>query len=365
MRRIKIAEPMIGEEELRSIEEVIRSKHLVHGRIVEEFERRFAEKHACSEGIAVANGTVALETALRSIGVGFGDEVIVPAFTFIATANAAMMLGARPVLCDIDPDILTLDPRCVENNVRRNTRVIIPVHLFGHPADMEPILKIARDSNVYVLEDAAQAHGALYRGRPVGCLGDIGIFSLYATKNITSGEGGIITTNDSRRARFMRLFRDQGQSGKYNHEILGTNYRITSIQGAIALKQLEKLDLFNNIRRRNARMLTERLKKIDWIKTPVEREWAYHVYHQYVIVLKEDPPISRDALREYLLRNGIETAIHYPAPINEQPLYRKLGYSSECCPVSREISRRILSLPIHPALTEDDIDYIASVFEKI
>ncbi|MEZ0290444.1 MAG: DegT/DnrJ/EryC1/StrS family aminotransferase [Sulfolobales archaeon] len=365
MRRIKIAEPLLEEEEIRSVEEVLKSKYLVHGPVVEEFEKRFAEKHMCSEGVAVSNGTVALETALRSLGVGFGDEVIVPAFTFIATANAALMLGARPVLCDIDPETFTIDPKCVEESISKNTRAIIPVHLFGHPADMDPIIRIARENEIYVLEDAAQAHGARYKNRPVGCIGDIGIFSLYATKNITSGEGGVIVTNDSEKASFMRVFRDQGQVSKYNHEILGTNYRLTAVQGVIALRQLEKLDVVNDMRRRNAIKLTERLRKIEWIKTPVEREWAYHVYHQYAIVLKEDAPITRDGLREYLSRNGIETAVHYPTPISEQPLYKRLGYSSECCPISSSISKRILSLPVHPRVTEEDIEYIVEVLERI
>lgn len=313
----------------------------------------------------MSNGTIALQTALRSLGIGFGDEVIVPAFTFIATATSALMLGARPVLCDIDPETFTIDPRCVEERVSRNTRAVIPVHLFGHPADMDPILKIARDHRLYVIEDAAQAHGARYRDRPVGCIGDVGVFSLYATKNITSGEGGVVVTDNTSIASMARLLRDHGQVSKYVHVVLGSNYRMTSIQGAIALRQLEKLDLFNEVRRRNARRLTERLRRTGWIRTPVEREWAYHVYHQYVILVEEDAPITRDGLREYLARHGVETAVHYPIPLDRQPLFERIGISEKCCPVSQEVSQRILSLPVHPGLSEEDIDYIAELIEKI
>ncbi len=365
MREIKIAKPFITDQDIEAVVDTLRSGYLTHGRIVEVFERKFAEKHNCLYGLAVSNGTVALEVALRSLGVGFGDEVIVPVFTFAATANAAMMLGAKPVFCDIDPETFNIDINCIENKISRRTRVIVPVHLFGHPADMDPIIKIAKDHSIYVLEDAAQAHGAKYKGRPVGCLGDIGIFSLYATKNITSGEGGIIVTNDQLKRDFIKVFRDQGQTSKYIHEILGGNYRLTSIQGALALKQLEKLDHLNEIRRRNARTMSEKLAKINWIRTPIEKEWAYHVYHQYTILIKEDAPVTRDELINYLRRYGVETAIHYPRPLNEQPLYRKLGYEEDCCPVAHDISRRILSLPIHPLINEDDINYIAEILSKI
>lgn len=365
MRRIRIAKPLITNEEIDLVIKTLETGYLTHGKVVEEFEKRFAEKHMCREAAALSNGTIALEASLRSLGVGFGDEVIVPSFTFIATANAALILGARPILCDIDPETFTLDPECVERAVTRRTRVIIPVHLFGHPADMDPIIKIARENNIYVLEDAAQAHGAKYKNRFVGCLGDLGIYSLYATKNITSGEGGIVVSNDPDKIKFIKIFRDQGQTSKYVHEILGSNYRLTSIQGALALKQLEKLDLYNEIRRRNARLLTQKLSKISWIKTPVEREWAYHVYHQYVILLKEDAPITRDGLREYLERNGVETAVHYPIPINKQPLYKKLGYDEDCCPVADSVSKRILSLPVHPGVSEEDIEYIYEILSKI
>lgn len=365
IKEIKISRPMISDEEIHGMIEVLKTGYLAHGKIVEEFEKKFAEKHGCREGIAVVNGTAALEISLRSLGIGFGDEVIVPAFTFIATATSALSLGARPVLCDIDPDIFTIDPKCVEEMINRRTKVIIPVHLFGHPADMDPIMRLARENEIYVLEDAAQAHGSKYKDVSVGCIGDIGIFSMYATKNITTGEGGMILTNDMEKARFIRIFRDQGQVGKYHHEILGLNYRMTSLQGILGLKQLEKLDLFNEIRRRNALKLTERLRKIDWLRPPVEKEWGYHVYHQYVILLKDDAPITRDGLREYLRRNGVETAVHYPTPINRQPLFKKLGYAEDCCPVSDYVSKRILSLPVHPGLTDEDIDYIAELISRI
>ncbi len=363
-RSIKISYPYIDENDIEMIIKVLRSGWLAHGPAVEDFEARFARYIGVKKALAVANGTVALELSLRAVGVKPGDEVIVPSFTFIATANAALMLGARPVLCDIDLDVFALDPSCVESSISRRTRAVIPVHLYGHPADMDPILRIARDHGVFVIEDAAQAHGALYKGARCGSLGDLGTFSFYATKNMTTGEGGMVTTNDNDLARRIELLRNHGQEAKYVHAELGGNYRMTSIQAALGISQLEKLERLNEMRRRNAEKMTSGIKKLGWLRPPIEKPWARHVYHQYVVMLEEDAPITRDELASYLKEHGVETAIHYPLPIHLQPLYRKLGYK-ECCPNSYKASQRILSLPIHPGLSDSDIGYIIDLLSKI
>ncbi len=363
-RSIRISVPHIDENDVEMVVKALRSGWLVHGPLVEEFETRFAKYIGVKRALAVTNGTVALELSLRAIGVKPGDEVIVPSFTFIATANTVLMLGAKPVLCDIDLEIFSLDPSCVEDSISRRTRAVIPVHLYGHPADMDPIVRIARDHGVFVIEDAAQAHGALYKGMKCGSLGDLGAFSFYATKNMTTGEGGMVTTNSDDLARRVELLRNHGQEAKYIHIELGGNYRMTSIQAALGISQLEKLDRLNEIRRRNAEKMTQGIKKLGWLRPPIEKPWARHVYHQYVVMLEDDAPVSRDELASYLREHGVETAVHYPLPIHMQPLYRKLGYK-DCCPNSYKASQRILSLPIHPALGEDDINYIIDLLSKI
>ncbi len=361
---IKISVPHIDDSDIEMVTKVLRSGWLAHGPVVEDFEARFARYIGVRRALAVTNGTIALELSLRAIGVGPGDEVIVPSFTFIATANAALMLGARPVLCDIDLEIFAIDPSCVEASISRRTRAIIPVHLYGHPADMDPILRVAKDHGVFVVEDAAQAHGALYKGSKCGSLGDLGVFSFYATKNMTTGEGGMITTNNEDLARRIELLRNHGQEAKYFHTELGGNYRMTSIQAALGISQLEKLERLNEIRRGKAGKITSGIKKLGWLRPPIEKPWARHVYHQYVVMLEEDASISRDELASYLREHGVETAIHYPLPIHMQPLYRKLGYR-ECCPNSQKASQRILSLPIHPGLSDEDIDYIIDLLSRI
>jgi len=363
-RLIRVSAPYIDDHDIEAVVRVLKSGWLAHGPVVEEFERMFAQYIGVGKAIAVSNGTVALELSLRALGVRPGDEVIVPSFTFIATANAALFLGARPVFCDIDLETFTIDPRCVEEKIGRRTRAIIPVHLYGHPADMEPIMRISRDYDVHVIEDSAQAHGALYRGSRCGSIGDAGVFSFYATKNMTTGEGGMVTTNRDDIARSIELLRNHGQEAKYVHVELGGNYRMTSIQAALGLSQLSKLERLNEARRRNAEILTREIRRLGWLRPPIEKPWARHVYHQYVVYVEDDPPISRDQLAEHLRKHGIEASVHYPIPVHMQPLYRRLGYR-ECCPNSVKASERVLSLPVHPRLSEQDILYIVDVLAKI
>ncbi len=365
MRLIRVVEPVIGEEEERAVIEVLRSKWIAHGPIVEEFEKRFAEYIGVNYALAVSNGTVALDLALKALGITSGDEVLVPDFTFIATANAVLFQGAKPVFVDINLDTYTMDPDDLRAKITGRTRAIIVVHLYGHPADMESILEIASEHGLLVVEDAAQAHGAEVSNIKVGGLGDVGVFSFYATKNITTGEGGMVVTNNPVVAEKVRLLRNHGMEEKYLHVTLGGNYRMTSIQAAIGLVQLDKLDAINTARIKNAELLTELLSEIPGLRPPTVKPGYKHVFHQYVVYVEKSFPLDRDRLAQCLRKHGIETAIHYPRPIHLQPLYRALGYPGSICPNSIEASRHVLSLPVHPLLNREDIEYIAETIKKI
>ena len=362
--KIPIAKPLLGAEEFEAVKRVMESGILAHGPEVEAFEKEFAEYIGVKHAVAVANGTAALDIALKAIGVGPGDEVITTPFTFIATSNAVLFQGAKPVFADIDPETYNLDPDNVLEKITSKTKAIIVVHLYGHPAEMKAFKEIAEDHSLYLVEDSAQAHGAEYNGVKAGSIGDVGAFSFYPTKNMTTGEGGMITTNNDEIARKAKLLRNHGQSEKYLHVILGYNLRMTSIAAAIGRVQLKKLDEFNEKRRRNAVELTREIKTIKGLKPPVEKSYAKHVYHQYVVWVGEEYPLTRDELRKHLLEKGIGTAVHYPRPIFQQPLYKKLGYPQNICPNSIEASKHVLSIPVHPALSSEDIKYILEALRE-
>lgn len=355
---IPIARPFIGDEEVEAVARVLRSGMLAQGEEVRLFEQEFAEYIGVKHAVAVANGTAALDIALKALGIGPGDEVITTPFTFIATANAILFQGAKPVFADIDPRTYNLDPDSVLERITSKTKAIIVVHLYGQPADMRAFREIADDHKLLLIEDAAQAHGAEFEGRRVGGIGDIGVFSFYPTKNMTTGEGGMITTNDDEVARKARLLRDHGQTSKYVHEILGWNLRMTNMAAALGRVQLRRLEELNRIRERNAEKLTKGLQGVRGITTPYVDPRVRHVWHQYVIRVEPSFPLSRDELAEYLRSKGIGTAVHYPIPVHHQPLYRKLGYPQDDCPNAVEASRRVLSLPVHPLLSDEDLDYI-------
>ncbi|MCE4607183.1 MAG: DegT/DnrJ/EryC1/StrS family aminotransferase [Desulfurococcales archaeon] len=364
--RIPISKPLMGKEEEEAVRRVMVSGILAHGPEVERFEEEFAEYLGVKHVVAVSNGTLALDTALKAAGIKEGDEVITTPFTFIATANSIIYQGARPVFADIDSETYTIDPDKVLELVNSKTRAIIVVHLYGHPADMDSIKEIAEDHNLLLIEDAAQAHGAMYKGEKVGSIGDVGVFSFYPTKNMTTGEGGAIVTNQDEIARKARLLRNHGQERKYYHTVLGYNYRMTSIAAAIGRVQLRRLDEMNKARRRNAELLTQVVRKIKGIEPPVEKEWAYHVYHQYVIRVKSDCLFGRNRLKELLEEKGIGTGIHYPLTIPEQPLYEKLGIGCvKTCENAVNASREVLSLPVHPLVTSEDINYIGEILREL
>ncbi len=366
MKLIPVAKPLIGGEELEAVKRVLESGILAHGPEVEEFEREFAEFVGVDYAVAVANGTAALDLLLKAYGISSGDEVITTPFTFIATANAVLYQGARPVFADIDLRTYNLSPEKVVEKITGRTKAIIAVHLFGHPADMRALREIAEDHKLILIEDAAQAHGAEFEGRRAGSLGHAAVFSFYATKNMTTGEGGMVVTNDKEVAEKVRLLRNHGQVGKYVHVELGWNLRMTSIQAAIGRVQLRKLSKVNEVRRRNAGILNSALRGLRGLVTPYEDPRVKHVYHQYVVRVEGGvAPITRDELREALSEVGVGTAIHYPAPVFQQPLYRKLGYPQDCCPNAVKASKEVLSLPVHPALKREEVEYVAKSVVRI
>jgi perosamine synthetase len=354
---IPIAKPIIGDEEIKAVVDVLKSGMLAQGQAVKQFEDEFASYLGTKNAIAVNNGTVALDLAVKALGLQPGDEVITPAFTFIATANCALYQGLRPVFADVDPRTFNIDPDDLQERITARTKAVIGVHLYGQPFDLSAVQQICQDRGIALIEDCAQAHGAEYRGRKVGSFAT-GCFSFYPTKNMTTGEGGMITTNDDALAARLRLLRSHGDTGKYNHISLGYNYRMMNLQGALGLVQLKRLEEFSARRIANANFLDRNIKKAG-ITTPYRADGVRHVYHQYVLRVEEDGPATRQRLMEYLQAQGIGSAVHYPRAVYQQPFYRDLGYTDVVCPVAEDVSRRVLSLPVHPSLSSDDLQYIA------
>ena len=344
---IPIAKPLIGDEEKQAVLQVLESGMLAQGPVVEAFERAFADLCGVDHAIATSSGTTALHVALLVHGIGPGDEVITTPFTFIATANAILYVGARPVFVDIDPVTFNLDPSLVEAAITPQTKAILPVHLFGLPADMGPILDIAERHGLSVIEDACQAHGATYDGKCVGSFGT-GSFSFYPTKNMTSAEGGMITTDDAALAVRCREVRQHGMRQRYYHDILGYNFRMTDVHAAIGLAQLRKLKAFNQARQENAAYLSRYLRGVAIPVTPAGRT---HVYHQYTVRV---PHSQRDIVLDGLHAQGVGGAVYYPVPVHRQRIYHDLGYDDRL-PNAERAAQEVLSLPVHPALTGDDL----------
>ena len=354
---IPIAKPLIGEEEKRAVMEVLDSGVLAQGPKVAAFEEAFARMVGVKYAVATSSGTTALHTALLAHGIGAGDEVITTSFTFIASANSVLYVGARPVFVDIDPATFNLDPAKIEAAITPATRAIMPVHLFGLPADMDPIMEIARKHRLVVIEDACQSHGATYKGRRAGSMGT-GCFSMYPTKNITSAEGGVITTDDAEIAESCRVIRQHGMRRRYYHDELGFNFRMTDVHAAIGLAQLQKLEPFNEARIANAHYLSAHLRGI---VTPQVPEGYRHVFHQYTVRASNG---LRDALLEHLKRREIGSGVYYPVPIHQQTLYtQELGYDVRL-PETEKAAAEVLSLPVHPALSQADLEAIVSAVNE-
>ena len=361
---IPIAKPIIEDDEINAVVRVLKSGVLAQGEEVKKFEEEFAKYIGTKYAVAVSNGTTALDIILKAIGVKERDEVIVPDFTFIASANAVLYQGAKVVFADIREDTFNIAIDDVKKKISKKTKAIMAVHLFGQPADMDELKEICEERDITLVEDACQAHGAEYNGKKVGSFG-VGAFSFYPTKNITTGEGGMITTDDEKIVEFARVYRDQGQKNKYEHTLLGHNMRMTDISATMGRVQLKKLDVWNEKRIKNARMLTKGLAEIEGITAPYVEKNVKHVFHQYVIKVEKDFPINRDDLKEFLGKNGVGSGIHYPKPIHLQPLYQKLGYKHGICPKSISVANKVLSLPVHPMVSEEDIGYMVRLIQKI
>jgi len=339
--------------------EIISNSRFIGSKYVKEFEEKFAEYLEVKHCIAVNSGTSALYLALKSINVEPGDEVIIPVNTFIATAEAVSLLGAKPVFVDIDEKTYNVDTTKIEKAITKKTKAIIPVHLYGQCADMDEVNQIAKKYKLWVIEDACQAHGAEYKNKKAGSLGNIAAFSFYPAKNLGAwGEGGAVVTNNNKVAEKIRLFRDHGSRQKYYHEIIGGNFRMEEIQGAVLSTKIKFLDKWNEIRRNAAKIYNELLKSSEII-TPYEASCNKHVYHLYIIRVK-----NRDKVREFLAQNGIGTGIHYPMPLHFQKAYKFLNISKGSFPVVERVADEILSLPMFPYIKKREVEYTVRVLKR-
>ncbi|GHO43074.1 DegT/DnrJ/EryC1/StrS family aminotransferase [Ktedonospora formicarum] len=346
-------------EIMEAFGEVLDEMQLFLGPRTRAFEQQFASYCECLYGVGVSSGTDALVLALRACDIGPGDEVITVSNTFIATVEAIAMVGARPVFVDVDPITYLMDWRQLEGVLSEHTKAILPVHLYGHAAEMGPIMEFARAHDLRVIEDASQAHGATYNGRRVGSFGDVGCFSLYYSKNLGAfGEAGICTTNNEELAERLRMVRDHGSRVRYQHEVIGGNYRLDELQAAVLLLKMPYLEQWNQARQQHARFYTERLGDIV-AQVPQFRPWATHVYCYYVVQVE-----GRDEFRMSLEHEGIGTNVHYPVPLHLQPACAKYGYTRGMLPVTEAASERIVSLPMYPELTAEQLELVVMTVQK-
>jgi dTDP-4-amino-4,6-dideoxygalactose transaminase len=355
---IYIAKPKIGEKEKQLVMEVLESGMLAQGPKVAALEGAFAEVCEVKHAVATTSGTTALHLALLAHGIGEGDEVITTPFTFIASANSVLFTGAKPVFVDIEPDTFNIDPNLIEAAITPKTKAILPVHLYGYVCDMDAIMAIAEKHDLAVIEDACQAVGASFKGKKAGSFGT-GTFSLYATKNVMSGEGGMITTEDDEVADFCRMVRSHGMKVRYYHDMLGYNYRMSDLHAAIGLAQMDRLDTFNKQRKANAAYLNEHLTSV---VTPKVKPGYDHVWHQYTIRLDGDR--DRDAAVKQLNEAGVGTGIFYPVPVHEQGYMRDL-VGEYRLPVSEKMAQEVISLPVHPQVTQSDLKKIVEEVNKL
>jgi len=363
--RIPIANPNIGEEEARAVYEVVRSGWINEGEKVREFEDRVKDLVGTEYAVAFFNGTVALHSILLAYGIGKGDEVIVPSMTFISTATSVLHANATPIFSDIDPETFNIDPNDIEKRITPRTKAIMPVHYGGQSADMDEIIEIAKRHNLIVIEDAAEAIGARYKDRMVGNLGDAAMFSFTPTKNITTAEGGVVTTNDKIVAKKLRLLKNHGMEAPYHHVMVGYNYRMTEMQGAMGVEQLKKLGKILEKKYNIAQRYERGLSNIKGIIVPKTKQNRNHTYQMYTIrIVEEDCKIGRDELAERLAKKGIQTKVYFP-PVHLQPIFKNSRHQIDKLPVTEKISKEILSLPCHSRLTEDELDYICSCIESL
>jgi dTDP-4-amino-4,6-dideoxygalactose transaminase len=352
---IPAAKPIIGDAERAAVDAVLASGGLAQGPQVAAFEQEFSDVAGGTLCVAVNSGTSALHMALLALGIGAGDEVIVPSFTFAATANAVALTGATPVFVDVDERTFCIDPQAVAAAITTRTRALMPVHLYGQPADMTALRAVADAHDLLILEDAAQAHAALWEGQPVGGLGDAGAFSFYPTKNMTSGEGGMVTTRSAELARTVQLLRNQGMEKRYHNELVGFNTRMTDIHAAIGRVQLQNLRGWTKQRQANAQFLNEHLQGV---VTPYVDPRAEHVYHQYTIKV---PGFDRDAFVEQLTQRGVGSGVYYPIPVHRLPSF-DLDVD---LPVTARVADEVISLPVHPSLTKGDLETVTTAVNEV
>jgi dTDP-4-amino-4,6-dideoxygalactose transaminase len=363
-KKISLVKPTFSQKDAEDITKILKSAYVRMGPYTKEFEERFAERVGAKYAYAVSNGTAALHCAYLST-LKPGDEVIAPAFTFIATISTIVYSNAKPVLADVEPDTFLLDPEKVKEKITKKTRAIAPVHLFGNSCDMKALTDLAEDHNLLIINDCAQAHGTEYDGKDLGSWPNLSCYSFYPTKTMTTGEGGIVTTNDPELNRLGSLIRSHGDDGRYHHILLGLNYRITDIMSAIGLNQLSQLDDFLAKRRHNADVLLEGLKKVAGVTPQKITPKTKPSYSYFSVVLDTDKlRCSRDEFMKALIAENIDCGVHYPAPLTEQPIVKQL-LKPKACPVSEDLSRRIMSLPMHPYLSEGELGKVVEGVDKV
>jgi dTDP-4-amino-4,6-dideoxygalactose transaminase len=354
---IRMAQPNLGDLERQAVMEVMESGVIAQGPRTAAFEKAFAQYCGAPHAAAVSSGTTALHLALLAHGIGPGDEVITSPFTFMATVSAILAVGARPVFADIEPDTYCLDPARVAELIGPKTKAIIAVHLYGHPADMAALVPLAESHGVVLIEDAAQAHGAEFKGQRVGSFGT-GCFSFYPTKNMTTGEGGMVTTADPAIAELVQVLRNHGMRRRYYHDMVGYNFRMTDIGAAIGLVQLERLEGFNAARIANAQRMTALLG--EGVACPVVRPDCRHVFHQYTVRVR-----NRDKVQQALSEAGVDSAVFYPVPVHHQKPLVERGLDKAHCPQAEKAAAEVLALPVHPRLSAEDVETVCRVVNKV
>ncbi|MEX2684505.1 MAG: DegT/DnrJ/EryC1/StrS family aminotransferase [Candidatus Sigynarchaeota archaeon] len=356
--KVPIVQLALDDQTIKEAADVLKSGMWADGKNVKALEEDFARYIGVKHARAVNNGTAALICALFGAGIKPGDEVLVPSFTFIATANTILECGAKPVFVEVERATFNMDPADAKKKITKRTRAIMPVHLYGLPADMDSFKEIATKHDLKIIEDACQAHGAIYKGQKVGAIGDVAAFSFYPTKNmVCGGEGGIVTTNDDAIINRVKLYANHGQAQKYVHASIGFNFRMQEINGVVARASLRALDANNKKRRENAAMYNATLADIPHIETPTIPAGYEHVYHQYTLKVK-----NRDKLAEHLLKNDIGYGIHYAIPIHEQQSIKDAGFDIKL-PVTETLAKEVISLPIHPLLSKEQLEFVAKTIK--
>lgn len=361
-KKIPVSCPIIKEEEFEFINDALKKGDIsgFAGEYISRFEQEFANYSDCKYGVATSNGTTALHLAMVLLGIGPGDEVLVSTYTNMATFFAVLYQGAKPIPIDIEPDTWNIDPYLIEKKISNKTKAIVVVHIFGHPVDMDPVLAIAKKYNLYVVEDCAEAHGATYKGKKVGSLGDIGCYSFYANKIITTGEGGMVVTNEKAIADRAASIKSLafGDKNKFMHKEVGYNYRMTNLQAALGCAQMLKIDKIIEAKRTIATKYAERLSAIDALQLPIEKSYAKNVYWMYHLVLKENSGIERDSVIKKLYEKGIETRPGF-IPFNMQEIFIAKGVTEySACPTANYVAKNSFYIPSSPALTVSEIEYI-------